>query len=134
MPMSESATIVKSFFLPPLPTTAVLDTLRATGAEDKPLLGSKLSADSGAGPGWGSVNAGPQQPANYANWDGIKALNPRGLGTESPEEKDPPFTPFRRFRSFQISVLLSDPCLRLQLLQEPIPLTGCRNQHSASMG
>jgi hypothetical protein len=26
------------------------------------------------------------------NWDGIKALNPRGLGTESPEEKDSPFT------------------------------------------
>jgi len=28
--------------------TALVDTLRAAGAEDKPLLGSKLSADSGA--------------------------------------------------------------------------------------
>jgi hypothetical protein len=37
-----------SFFVPPLPNIAVTDTLRAAGAEDKPLLGSKLSADSGA--------------------------------------------------------------------------------------
>jgi len=28
--------------------TIATDTLQATGAEDKPLLGSKLSADSGA--------------------------------------------------------------------------------------
>jgi hypothetical protein len=28
--------------------TAIADTLQATGAEDKPLLGSKLSADFGA--------------------------------------------------------------------------------------
>jgi hypothetical protein len=34
--------------MPRLPKTAIADTLRAAGAEDKPLLGSKLSADSGA--------------------------------------------------------------------------------------
>jgi hypothetical protein len=35
-------------FVSLLPTIAVADTLQAAGAEDKPLLGSKLSADSGA--------------------------------------------------------------------------------------
>ena len=37
-----------SFFVPPLLKTIAVDTLQAAGAEDKPLLGSKLSADSGA--------------------------------------------------------------------------------------
>jgi len=46
--MSESATKFKLFFLPPLHQHARVDTLQAAGAEDKPLLGSKLSADSGA--------------------------------------------------------------------------------------
>jgi hypothetical protein len=112
------------FFLLSLRKTTITDTLRATGAEDKPLGGSKLSADSGARPGWGSVNPGPQQPANCMNWDGIKAINPRGLGTESPEE-DPPFTPSRPFRSFQISVLSPDPCLRLHTLRPTVAYGGC---------
>jgi hypothetical protein len=46
--MSESAVIFKLFFGPPLPNIAITDTLQAAGAEDEPLLGSKLSADSGA--------------------------------------------------------------------------------------
>jgi hypothetical protein len=46
--MSESAAIVNLFFLPPLHTTVVANTLQAAGAEDKPMLGSKLSDDSGA--------------------------------------------------------------------------------------
>ena len=46
--MSESATLVKPFFVPPLHGVQIADTLQATGAEGKPLLGSKLSADSGA--------------------------------------------------------------------------------------
>ena len=46
--MSESAAIVKSFFVPRLLKSCIADTLQTTGAEDKPLLGSKLSADSGA--------------------------------------------------------------------------------------
>jgi hypothetical protein len=46
--MSESAGIIKLFFVPWLFKTAIADTLQATGAEDKPLLGNKLSADSGA--------------------------------------------------------------------------------------
>jgi hypothetical protein len=37
-----------SFFVSLLPTIAVADTLQAAEAEDKPLLGSKLSAVSGA--------------------------------------------------------------------------------------
>ena len=46
--MSESAAKFKLFVLPPLHQLAHVDTLQAAGAEDKPLLGSKLSADSGA--------------------------------------------------------------------------------------
>ena len=46
--MSESAAIFKLFFVPWLLKTIAVDTLRAAGAEGKPLLGSKLSADSGA--------------------------------------------------------------------------------------
>src|ERR1700677_1791291 len=38
----------------------------------------------------------------------------------------------RPLRSFLDSALSSDPCLRLQLLHEPIPLTRCRNHYSAS--
>ena len=53
--MSESAANVKCFFVPWLHITAFANTLQATGAEDKPMLGSKLSADSGAKtrPGFG---------------------------------------------------------------------------------
>ena len=46
--MSESAASIKPFFIPLLYKIPVADTLLAAGAEDKPLLGSKLSADSGA--------------------------------------------------------------------------------------
>jgi len=46
--MSESAARIKLFFFHPLHEIVASDTRRATGAEDKPLLGSKLSADSGA--------------------------------------------------------------------------------------
>jgi len=59
--MSESAAIIKLFFASMLRKTTVADTLQATGAEDKPLLGSKLSADSGAKTDWGSVKTGPQR-------------------------------------------------------------------------
>jgi hypothetical protein len=46
--MSESAAKIKLFFVPLLLHSAKADTLQATGAEDKPLRGRKLSADSGA--------------------------------------------------------------------------------------
>ena len=46
--MSESAAKFKLFFLPPLHQLARVDTLQTAGVEDMPLLGSKLSADSGA--------------------------------------------------------------------------------------
>jgi hypothetical protein len=46
--MSESAAKNNLFFRSTLRWTPVADTLRATGAEDKALLGSNLSADSGA--------------------------------------------------------------------------------------
>ena len=84
--MSESAAIIKMFFDAWLRKSTSVDTLRAAGAEDKPLLGSKLSADSGAktrlGPG---VELSPS--ANLFHWDGINAINPRGLGTESPDKR-----------------------------------------------
>ena len=41
-------------------------------------------------------------------------------------------SPSRLFRSFSVSALSSDPCLRLQHLHEPIPLFGFRNHYSAS--
>jgi hypothetical protein len=46
--MSESAATIKLFFVPPSHRLAVVDTLQTPGAKNKPLLGSKLSADSGA--------------------------------------------------------------------------------------
>jgi hypothetical protein len=46
--MSESAANVKRFFAPQLHLIGLMNTLLATGAEDKALLGSNLSADSGA--------------------------------------------------------------------------------------
>ena len=46
--MSESAAKIKPFFSPPLHETAVANTLRTTGAEDRALQGCNLSADSGA--------------------------------------------------------------------------------------
>jgi hypothetical protein len=52
---------------------------------------------------------------------------------ESPEKTlSFPINPFRPFRSFSVSVLSSDACLRLRLLHEPIPLSGYRNHYSAS--
>jgi hypothetical protein len=111
-----------------LRTTARIDTLLVTGAEDKPLLGSKLSADSGARPSWGSQQRAPAIKSD--SWDGINALNPRGKGTESPKRLSLSVA-FVRTAHFQ-SVLSSEPCLRLQLLHEPIPPLGCRNHYSAS--
>jgi hypothetical protein len=46
--MSESAAIIKLFFGSRLRKTTPANTLQVTGAEDKALLGSNLSADSGA--------------------------------------------------------------------------------------
>ena len=83
--MSEIAANVKLFSFRHCEKPARPDTRRTAGAEDKPLLGSKLSADSGARPGWGSRFEPPA--IAIRNWDGIKAINPRGLGTESPELK-----------------------------------------------
>jgi hypothetical protein len=46
--MSESAGVVNRFFIRRCIRIRLPDTLQATGAEDKALLGSNLSADSGA--------------------------------------------------------------------------------------
>jgi hypothetical protein len=59
---------------------------------------------------------------------------PVSYSTESPGIFSLLSTRLRLFRSFGNSVLSPDACLRLQLLHEPIPLTGCRNHYSASMG
>jgi hypothetical protein len=50
--MSESAAIVKPFFLDPLHKMAVCGYTTGDRSGDKP-LGSKLSADFGPRPGWG---------------------------------------------------------------------------------
>jgi hypothetical protein len=80
----------------------------------------------------------PQQQI-FIDWDWHqrdKSQGPRG--TESPESfllSDDPSVPF----SARISVLSSDPCLRLQLLHEPIPLMGVaiidgRDWYSCAIG
>ena len=106
------------------------NTLQAAGAKNRALLGSNLSVDSGAKTSWGSVKAEPQR--NLMTGIGMNAINPRGLGTEFPEN----VLLFHRLGSsaplILDSVLSSEACLRLQLLHEPIPLTGCRNHYSAS--
>jgi hypothetical protein len=54
------------------------NTLQAAGAEDRSLLGSKLSADSGA-----KTRLGLTEPRPRTRFTGIgrNAINPRGLGT-----------------------------------------------------
>ena len=72
--MASCATCLKalrtssSFFVPPLHKLASANTLQATGPEDKPLLGSKLSADSGAKT---RLEFGESRtpPANWIHWD-----------------------------------------------------------------
>jgi len=126
--MSESAAIVKLFFAPPLPKTALADTLQASGAEDRALQGCNLSADSGAKTRLGLGETLNPSGELYSTGIGIKAINPRGLGTASPEKPSSYANDsFRPIRSLSDSVLSSDACLRLQLLQEPIPQVGCRN-------
>ena len=98
------------------------------------MLGSKLSADSGANTRQG-LGEKLSSSRKVDHWDGINAKNPRGLGTESPEKRSSLYSQLiSSFRSRIDSILSSDPCLRLQLLHEPIPLSGCRNHYSASLG
>jgi hypothetical protein len=132
--MSESATRIKPFFVPILCKITLADTLPTAGAEDRALLGSNLSADSGAKttPGFSKLGSG----ARLFTGIGIKALNPRGRGDGVPTQTSllSLINLFRPFRSFPASALSSDTCLRPQHLHEPIPLTGCRNHYSASFG
>jgi hypothetical protein len=83
--MSESAAKFKLFFLQPLHHPARVGTLKTAGAEDKPLLGSKLSADSGA-----KTRLGPA-PANKPRLIGIEAINPRA-GDRVPRRKSTPLS------------------------------------------
>src|SRR6516165_11708971 len=85
--MSESAANVKLFF----PSHSCLesiqaDTLLPDGAEDKALLGSNLSADSGAKTRLGfRASWTPAVRFEKHNWDWHQQRqNPRGMGTESP--------------------------------------------------
>ena len=55
--MSESAARIKSFFVPSCATLLAPHTLQADGAEDKALLRSNLSADSGAKTRLGPVSS-----------------------------------------------------------------------------
>jgi len=76
-----------------------VDTLPAAGAEDKPLLGSKRSADSGAktrlglGESWAS--------ANLIHWDWHPCEKSQGPGDGVPRETISFFIDsLRPFRSF----------------------------------
>ena len=88
--MSESATKIKRFFrstcffVPLLLHTAIADTLQATGAEDRPLLGSKLSADSGAKTRLGFGQ--PLNPGGELDSLGLASTRkiPGGLGDRVP--------------------------------------------------
>jgi len=62
---------------------AVGDTLQAAGAEDKPMLGSKLSADSGAKTRLG-FRAKLDPSIEFIPGIGISAINPRGSGDSVP--------------------------------------------------
>ncbi len=87
--MSESAAIFKLFLVSWLRKTAPANTLQATGAEDKALLGSNLSADSGAKTRLG-FGAKPSLSREVDSTGiGISAKNPRGVGTESPTKTPP---------------------------------------------
>ena len=88
-------------------------------------------------PGGGNGKEGDPKifPADlFTSWD----WHQQSIKSQGPADSVPRKTPsfaidsFRPFRSRVDSVLSSDPCLRPQLLHEPIPLTGCRNHYSAS--
>ena len=91
---------------------------------------------SGPRPGWGLVK--DQAPAaKLFHWDWHQSDKSQGAGDGVPRSNVSFLfvsTSFRPFRSFSVSVLSSHTCLRLQLLHEPIPLTGCRNHYSALLG
>ena len=64
------------------------DTLRATGAEDKPLLGSKLSADFGAKTKLGFGRSLKAPAANLIYWDWHQSDKSQGSGDVRPRGLD----------------------------------------------
>jgi hypothetical protein len=103
--MSESATIIKPFFSILCAKPLGADTLQATEAEDKPLLGSKLSADFGAKTrlGFGETLS----PSGQNHWDWHQSVKSQGPGDRVPREDSllryqliSPIPLFRRFRTF----------------------------------
>ena len=129
--MSESAANVNPFFLPPLHKTTIADTLLATGVEDKALLGSNLSANSGAKTRLGFGTPSPSGKLDF--WDWHESDKSQRSGDGVPRETFSfSIDSFRPFRLLADSALSSETCLRPQPLHEPIPLTGCRNHYSAS--
>ena len=111
-----------------------MGTLQADGAEDRALPGGNLSADSRAKTRLGfGLQAEPQHTIDHELGLALTAINPRGLGTESPETSLLLTTDsFVCSALTRPSALSSDASLRPQLLHEPYPRTGCRNQYSAS--
>jgi hypothetical protein len=79
---------------------ALVDTLQTPGAEDKPLLGSTLSADSGAKTRLGfRVELGPS--IEFIYWDWRQRDKSQGSGDSVPRETFSPFIDWlRQFRSF----------------------------------
>jgi len=82
--MSESAAKIKPFFSPPLHETAVANTLRTTGAEDRALQGCNLSADSGAKTRL-ELTA-KRGSSNLMDWDWHRRDKSQGSGDGVPRE------------------------------------------------
>jgi len=121
------------FFVPPLRKITHPDTLPANGAEDKALLGSNLSADSGAKTRLGRQRSWPSKKS--ATGIGINSVKSQGSGDRVPRTEPPSkVDSLRPFRSSLTSALSSHSCLRLRLLQEPIPLIGFRNHKNSLIG
>jgi len=87
----------------------------------------------GPRPRRGSAQAEPWREIVHWDWHQSAKSQGRGDGVPTQTLLLSPIDAFRPFRSLAVSALSSETCLRPQLLQEPIPLTGCRNHYSASV-
>jgi hypothetical protein len=96
--MSESAAIIKSFFVPSCATLLAAHTLQADGAEDKALLGSNLSADSGAKTRLG-VGFELSPSRKTINWDWHQQRKIPGVWGQSPQANVAPFLSTRFVRA-----------------------------------
>jgi hypothetical protein len=114
--------------------SASLNTLQATGAEDRALLERNPSADSGAKTSLG-FGESRSLAANIIDWDWHQAINPRGLGTESPEVTSLLSSTISSIPlSFTVPIFRRTHVSAFNFSHEPIPLVGFRGHYSTSMG